>query len=155
MTLLLPTTVTTTTWGQWGFPGGVSRENCRSLSSLKAVQQGFPKLPTFFVCKKLGFLQGTTRRETYFVTTSRDHRKTVNTRQTLNVWEKEWMVMGKLLKQFQEYPKTAMNDRIRQIRGKILGNHHQQLTNLVHLIFQLGLLMILIKNLRFQSLLEA
>ena len=73
----------------------------------------------------MGFLQGTTQRETYFVTTSRDHRKTVNTRQTLNVWEKEWMAMGKLLKYFQEYPKTAMNDRIRQIRGKILGDHHQ------------------------------
>ena len=30
------------------------------------------------------------RTQTYFVTTLRDHRKTVNTRLALNVWEKEW-----------------------------------------------------------------
>ena len=44
----------------------------------------------FFFFSNIVFSSEKDRTQTYFVTTLRDHRKTVNTRLALNVWEKEW-----------------------------------------------------------------
>ena len=44
----------------------------------------------FFFFSNIVFSSEKDRTQTYFVTTLRDHWKTVNTRLALNVWEKEW-----------------------------------------------------------------